>query len=292
MIDPMSSSTAWARRVSRWILAIGRAHADVDRALRDTILAWAPDPVLAQINDLVYGRQAYYWSGADEGRQGLFAWESTAIERFFPAPPARILIGGAGGGREAWALFELGYDVCAFEPSEVLVRAFADHRGTLSDGPTMYRAGYQDLPRLEEPGGEDSGSKQPTDLTELGPFDAGILGWGSLSHLASDAECREAVGWFSRVVRGPILASWQGPHARLGRRQRWFRRLLPGRRQRDEAAVFDWNLGFYRTIELEELTELIAGLGLVPLGGGAEPPGAAREDYPHAVFGPAPDRTA
>ena len=54
-----------------------------------------------------------------------FRGRKRCFERYFPPPPAHILVGGAGGGREAFALLERGYRVTAFEPSEALAASMA-----------------------------------------------------------------------------------------------------------------------------------------------------------------------
>jgi hypothetical protein len=60
---------------------------------------------------------------ADEAynRRGLEYWEKEAIERFFADHP-RIVVTGAGGGREVLALLERGYDATGYEPNRRLVR--------------------------------------------------------------------------------------------------------------------------------------------------------------------------
>lgn len=51
---------------------------------------------------------------------GLFAWEKNVIEIYFNNCK-RILVGGAGGGREVLALCKLGYEVDSFECHPELV---------------------------------------------------------------------------------------------------------------------------------------------------------------------------
>jgi hypothetical protein len=54
---------------------------------------------------------------------GLFAWEQEAVREHFPPPPARVVVTGAGAGREVFGLLGLGYDAVGFEPSPVLCEA-------------------------------------------------------------------------------------------------------------------------------------------------------------------------
>ena len=65
----------------------------------------------------------------------------------FPDPPGRVLIGGAGGGREAFALAARGYEVVAFEPSADLARSMVQHPPAgISVEALIGR--YEDLPSL------------------------------------------------------------------------------------------------------------------------------------------------
>ena len=76
-------------------------------------MALASDRALERYNDLVYGVSPTYTPGTSRFRAGLFEWEREAIDRWFPPPPARILIGGAGGGRESVSLASRGYSITA-----------------------------------------------------------------------------------------------------------------------------------------------------------------------------------
>ncbi|HEU4455376.1 MAG TPA: class I SAM-dependent methyltransferase [Longimicrobium sp.] len=60
------------------------------------------------------------YSGDAHNLSGLFDWEQPVIERFF-APGGRLLVMGAGGGREVVALARMGYRVDGCEPHPGLV---------------------------------------------------------------------------------------------------------------------------------------------------------------------------
>lgn len=81
--------------------------------------------------------EGFYSNGADvlEGRTftyadeqynlgGLQAWEAAAIDAHFP-PGTRVLVTGAGGGREVIALLERGFDAVGYEPNADLAAAGA-----------------------------------------------------------------------------------------------------------------------------------------------------------------------
>lgn len=76
---------------------------------------------LLEINERFYASHQRYLDD-DYNTRGLFAWERTIVEEHF-RPGERVLIVGAGGGREVLALRELGYEAHGFECNEALVAA-------------------------------------------------------------------------------------------------------------------------------------------------------------------------
>lgn len=137
-----------------------------------------------------YARTAHYRE--DWHRDlGLFDFEEAALADFFPAPPASILVHGAGGGREVAALLERGYRVTAADPVPGLVesamRAFGDRAVFVGAGLVSDEA--------------------PPELA--GPFDGVVVGWGAFGHLLT-AELRvEALRRLRAACPdGPVLVSW------------------------------------------------------------------------------------
>jgi hypothetical protein len=62
-------------------------------------LTWVPkSPVNGE---RLYAQSARYADGSAHNESGFFEFERNAIDRFFPPPPASILVGGCGGGRGA-----------------------------------------------------------------------------------------------------------------------------------------------------------------------------------------------
>ncbi len=123
-------STRIHRLLARAIHAsvvVDRAARRFDQARYALVTRLASHAVLDAFNDLAYERTPVYRAGAPEFRQALFNWEIEAIARAFPDPPGRVLVGGAGGGREAFAVASRGYQVVAFEPSAALAQSMADH---------------------------------------------------------------------------------------------------------------------------------------------------------------------
>ena len=105
------------------------------RAREEWVLQMADDGFLEKYGEFAYERAASYRSQSEAWRGGLFKEEERAISACFPKPPAHLLVGAAGGGREAVSLAAMGYRVTAFEPAAELAlslqnRVLAD-RGLL-----------------------------------------------------------------------------------------------------------------------------------------------------------------
>jgi hypothetical protein len=94
---------------------VNAAFRRFDRLRATLVQALASDAVLDRCNDLSYGKALSSRPDSTGFRAYLFPWEEQVIDRFFPSSPARILVDGAGGGREVFALAERGYEVVAFQ---------------------------------------------------------------------------------------------------------------------------------------------------------------------------------
>jgi hypothetical protein len=87
-------------RIIRLSTVVDRAARRFDQIRSVLITHWASPSVLDAYNDLAYERTPVYRAGTPQFRHTLFNWETEAIAGAFPDPPGRVLIGGAGGGRE------------------------------------------------------------------------------------------------------------------------------------------------------------------------------------------------
>ena len=101
---------------------VDRSFRKFEAARLELVLALASDRLLSKYNDLTYAHSEAYHPGSSRYRDALHPWEETVVSSHFPAPPSRVLIGAAGGGREAFALARRGYAVVAFEPSPLADR--------------------------------------------------------------------------------------------------------------------------------------------------------------------------
>jgi hypothetical protein len=218
---------------------IDRAFLRFSRARSALVLSHASGAFYDVYNDVAYGDQGAYRLGSEIFRTGLFPWEARAIARHFPPPPARILIGAAGGGREALALAEQGYAVTACEPAQRLAVSMRLQIGS-SYQLRVFTGRYEGLPfveTLDEP-------RQRVDLRTLGPFDAVILGWASLSHLRTDDQAVAALRALGSLTAGPLLVSYFA------------------RKDTERAEAFSVDLGYYREFSDRQFEGFAARAGL------------------------------
>ena len=157
-----------------------------------------------------------------DGREGLFGWEAAWLTRDLPPAPARVLLGGAGRGQEARWLLERGYSVVAFDPARESV---ARHEQACPEVP-CFVLDYEGLARAHHARrAGTSADASAARVLEAAPYDAALLGWGSLTHVLEERD-QEALfeALAALVPRGPILASFfmsvapahRGRAARLG----------------------------------------------------------------------------
>jgi hypothetical protein len=244
--------------------ALIHATAVVDRAYRAfggvrsaLVASLAPDSVLEAYNERAYGHAGVYRPGAPNFRAQLFQWEEQAIGRHFPPVPARILVGGAGGGREPLALAARGYEVVAFDPAAGLVDSLVARSAAMSNV-TAFTGRYENLPWLRSP---ENGAR--VNLQDVRPFDAAILGWASYSHLRTAESRRTALERMAAVTSGPILLSFYlcaPPPAPSGVRAWLARAHLWSPTDRFTPAV-----GFYHLSTRDELLGEVGAAGLEPI---------------------------
>ena len=274
----MSRLPLWIRLV----LAADRGASAAARAmsaLRDELLlAWVPPASRPRITESLYAIQGSYAPGGRTYEQGLFEWEAAALAHPCVPRGGRVLVGGAGGGREIAALRERGYEIVGFDPCEPLVRG-AQARFATDAGVSIVPGSYEDFVH----GSEEHALSR---ALARGPFDLIVLGWGSFSYVGSRSEAEALL----RAVRAlapsaPVLLSFLRPAlgapivaGMRGRLRRLFARLgAPGRPAAGDAFT-PW-AGFYRAVAMDEIRTLAdaAGYEIAVL----------REDwYAHALLVP------
>jgi hypothetical protein len=152
--------------------------------------ALSPD-ALARLDAAVYRGEYGYHATAEHNLRGLFDWERDSVEAAFPRG-GRVLVTAAGGGREVLALRRLGYSVDGYECNEAL-RGFANRLLDEQGAHGEVRA----VPRDECPDVEV-------------PYEAAVVGWGSLSYVRGSARRRRFLARLRAAVRegAPVLVSF------------------------------------------------------------------------------------
>jgi hypothetical protein len=166
-----SSATERAGAPGRWLargyLLAARARNRVpvvpEPIFTGVCLGLLGRPTLHAVDELTYDERRRY-HGDEYNLSGLFDWERSAIDRHFRGR-RRLLVTGAGGGREVLALAaaDLEVEVRGHECNAALV-AVAD--GLIARRGLAGRASVQWLPR----------DAVPRDAT---PFDGAIVGWSA-----------------------------------------------------------------------------------------------------------------
>lgn len=260
-----------AKLLARAVLAtktVDSAYRLFDRARSHAVVRWASDAVLDEFNAVAYARDDTYRPETAAFRSALFPWEAAAVRDHFDPPPGRILLGGAGGGREAFALAEQGYEVVAFEPATELATAMAT-RADVMPLVRSYRARYEDLPLLGPARQGDTWA----DVRDLAPFTAAVMGWGSFSHLTSRAARVRALASLGEVTAGPILVSFlafnSGTTGRFG---------AAADRRGDAFSIF---IGYYHCGNERELEDLASAANLDVIAMNTD---EIESTWPHAVL--------
>ncbi len=232
MPSVVSRTAAYA--LVRWCTAERRLRRTTDRVSRALAgLVWASSTPeeRTRVGLALHDALEHRTTRADGG---LFEWEARWFRESLPAPPARILVGGAGSGRETLALLDRGYEVHAFEPAPL---AFAALRQNVGDRARVWRATYQELARVM-PGGR---------------YDAVVLGWTSFACLVEDEDREQLLRVLaSTCPTGPILASFpvrRGRDRGLGRAARAAARAVAPSAAIPAGVTFVPSGGFVRPVD-------------------------------------------
>lgn len=250
-----------------------RSHEQVTRGLSALFqgfwLGVLSREALAQFDELYYrGRKETLAGGnvtyADDewNGSGLAPWETKLVDSWFGSA-RRIVVTGAGGGREVLALLERGFDAVGYEPH-----------------PELVDAGSRLLESRGHPGRLRSARRDrfPADAE---PCDALLVGWGSYMLIPGRArriaflrDARDALSAGAPIVlsfftrpSGGRLTLVSTALANVLRRVRGAERVEPG-----DGLVPNFTHWFTREEIDRELTE--AGFELVHFG---------EQPYGHAV---------
>jgi hypothetical protein len=238
---------------------IDRAFLRFNRLRMRAVVKWADHDFYRFYNTLTYAADDTYNPTADIFRKELFSWEERVFREWLPPAPSRLVIGGAGGGREALILARQGYQVVAFEPAQPLVLALFRAR-TQALALDVYIGRYETLPIVQSAVGAI-----PIDLSSSPRFDAAILGWTSFSHLLTDDDRIDALRRMAALTVGPVVLSFLPS-------------LSAGFGSPPPQGTFSSNIGYVREMTGSEVRDFARAAGLDVL--------MLNEDdnWPHAVL--------
>jgi 2-polyprenyl-3-methyl-5-hydroxy-6-metoxy-1,4-benzoquinol methylase len=259
-----SLRTSIINALNQLALVLERSRGYAQATATELVLHLAGPEQLSRFTGDAYNRNPIYLDGS---KQYLFEWEAAIVTEFFPPSPSKVLVGACGGGREMIGLAKLGYDVAGFDPGADLI-ALAREEVPAERLLELALGSYEEL------------MIRRASASAHAPYDALILGWGSLSHLSS-AKTRHDLLLQAREVSplGPIVLSWvrDGPgEPELAVRERL---AALGFTTRDVRECYSMIGGYSRTYSHEEIFSLAADTGNRVLR-------YEEGDYPHAVFGP------
>jgi hypothetical protein len=276
-------------RVPTWLLALlafdrnAQRLSNLRHRVRDELLlAWTAPKDRAALTAALYADQSTYLPGGRRFQSGLFAWEKAVIDGDRFPRSGRVLVGAAGAGREAMALIERGFSVLAFDPCEPFVAAA--RAAAPADRATFVHAAYDDLVAAV------AGRGGPLAEAVAGPpFDAVILGWGSLSHVLPERARAELLHALRRLApAAPVLASFfLAPDmvtkaSGKGRVQEGLRRLFRALGAPSVSEIgdqFTVELGFFSNLFVDDVVRLASDAGY-------EVAVLAESPFAHALFVP------
>ena len=144
---------------------------------------------LARLDQAYYDGEAVYLTEA-HNRRGFFPWEEHVVQEHL-VPGSRVLVTGAGGGREVLALLERGFDAQGYEPNVALAAFGSSLTATDGFGARVHVSGR---------------SVVPAGVTA----DAVVLGWGSYMLVPTRAQRVELLRAASAATgnRGVVVLSY------------------------------------------------------------------------------------
>src|ERR1035441_5894045 len=222
----------------------------------EVLWAWTRPRQREVINRIVYSGKVNFLPGGEIFEEGLLDWERIAFATPPFPPGGRILLGGAGGGRELVQLCRRGYDVVAFDPCERLCEG-AQQVASGYPKNTVVCASYEDLVTAAE---QQTGPLAAHVLNAS--FDVVLFGLRSFNYVFTESD-RKALLRATRTIapKAPLLFSFMSrcqsaENGRLDRLRAPIRRLfalLRAPSARHPGDKFFSSSGFIHYLSLDEV---------------------------------------
>jgi hypothetical protein len=201
---------------------------------------------LHAVSEIAYGRMGMYQDD-EYNRGGLWTWEEHAIEAHFGGC-RRILVAGAGGGREVLALRRRGLTADGFEAHPALIAYANELLAREAPGDPIRQAAWDDCPGYTT------------------RYDGAIVGWGVYMHIRGSERRTAFLGRLREQLEtgSPLLLSFLG----VKRHSRWMRLAAaigsPLARvvRRERVELGDWLEPDYKHhFSLDQMRDELAGAG-------------------------------
>jgi hypothetical protein len=187
-------------RLLSWTFELDRIARGLAIAREEIAFRLLDEDGWLELSRCMYARSTKYANGSEHNESGLFEFERYAIERFFPPPPASILVGACGGGREIFGLVEQGYRIAsAYDPVASFIEALRSDPRLVDAKDRLWVGTHQTIDSMAEILLHRYG----------GRVDAVIVGWGSYTHLLlAERRVRFLRSLRSLCPSGPLLLSF------------------------------------------------------------------------------------
>jgi len=195
-----------------------------------------------------YGRIPEFLS--KEHNSQIFDWESKVFEDYFNKKPGKVLVGACGAGREMKLLADKGYSIAGFDPcleyiagakeiltqKQILALEVKDYESFLTDGES---------------------------IEKHSPYDLGILGWGSIVHIAENKQRLAIMRKFRELVPfGYMLISWISQPQMQEQRKKIHKLFSPlASVRRKSKNHYDTHLGMIHLFNEAEIKNLVRESG-------------------------------
>jgi hypothetical protein len=190
----------WIRRARRLDQRVRQAYQLYEAVRDETFVALASRAERDGVTLLAYGEEpARYSEGSRHFRAGLFDWEKAALRTMGVRQESRVLVGGAGGGRELLALSTMVRSVVGFEPVPELCEA-ARRLSERSHNIEVHLGSYAEF--------VEAARQNRGPLAGVpGAYDAVVLGRGSFGHVTDPGEQLELLRAIRATTGAPVLLS-------------------------------------------------------------------------------------
>jgi hypothetical protein len=272
--------------VTRLLLKLEGLVSTLYDVREELLFALSSDAERISVGNLIYAQQQVYFPSSQLFQSGLLDWEERLVAHSSFPRAGRILVGGAGAGREMSALQSRGYRTIGFDPSVELVEAGRKALGLATS--ELIVASYDDLIEAAITGTGPLGAC----VAAGEAISAVILSFGSISYVVNADDRKRLCACITALApQAPILLSFLGENLEAKRANASVRLLaywitvLKGTKPRQKMQRFLPHAGFVGLVTQDEVRDLAASIGYAVQAISMSP-------YPHALLAPATMQSA